>query len=49
MVLYDDYKILAIVSREMGIIQFVHWLFAQSVWFYDGSLWNNSDSGAIRI
>jgi hypothetical protein len=33
MALCDDCKMLAIVSREMGIIKFAHWLFARSVWF----------------
>jgi hypothetical protein len=33
MVLHDDCKMLVIVSREMGIIKFVHWLIARSVWF----------------
>jgi hypothetical protein len=49
MALCDDCKMLAIVSRKMGIIKFVRWLFARSVWFYDGSLWINSDSFAIRL
>jgi hypothetical protein len=31
--LCDECKMLTIVSREMGIINFAHWLFARPVWF----------------
>jgi hypothetical protein len=47
--LCDDDKMLVFVSRVMGIIDYkvcALVIFSINLGLYDGSLWNNGDSGA---
>jgi len=49
--LCDDYEMLVVVSIVMGIIDYKFCalvICSVSLAFYDSSLWNNGDNGAMR-
>jgi hypothetical protein len=48
----SDCEMLVIVTRVMGIIDYkvcTLFIFSVSVVLYDGSLWNNGDSGVMSF